>query len=147
MKQIVILLALLGSYFFSCEEEEYFDVLTFAQCENMLTDSLAIRSNLVGTWTWTERYCPCCQDSKPEKADKKVTATFNANGTTSIEENGTVIGEGEWTLQKTYIGFSLVVNNQPAVPYLRGYLSICKAFLLADESPVDGCKHLFKKIE
>ncbi|MEO7989560.1 MAG: hypothetical protein ABI663_08475 [Chryseolinea sp.] len=146
MKRILLIVAI-SCYLFSCNDnEEKLVITSFGNCSGgILTDSLSIHTQLIGTWTWTERHCPCCSDAKPTLADKYVTATFNSNSTFTVLENSTSVITGTWEVQKNLNDYVVSINKEGTGIYLNGSISICENQLLADMSPVDGCKHLFIK--
>ena len=145
IKQIIAII-ILSIYFLSCTKQHITDTIIFGACKgDILTDSLAIGAKLVGKWTWTEKYCPCCPGVKPTKATKNVIATFNTDSTFSVAENLVIINTGKWSLQKKENLFFITLTKQGTGDYLDGFITLCDNQLLADMSPLDGCKHLFIK--
>jgi|GEM_PF-3364073 len=147
--KLTSILLLISFYLFSCKNDEtQANLIAFGKCsETILTDSLSITQQLIGTWKWTDQFCPCCPNSKPTKADKGVTATFDSNGSYSVTEESATIALGEWEVTKTTNGFFVSFNGQNVSGYLEGYITICGDQLAADQTPVDGCKNLFVKID
>jgi len=147
MKHIVII-ATFCLYFFSCNQEKI-NPASFGSCNgSILTDSLSMCANFIGTWNWTERYCPCCSGAKPTKADKEVTATFNPDATFSVSEDLKIIDTGKWEVLKTSNGFALSISPLATDDfYLQGSITICDNQLVADMSFLDGCEHLFIKAD
>ncbi len=145
MKRNFVIIALITYFILSCNEEKD-DIITFRTCnEEVLTDSLTISTKLIGTWNWTERYCPCCKGVKPTVADKDVFTTFKSDSTFLISEDLKIINMGKWELKKNSESFIISISSQGTGDYLNGYITICDNQLLADNSPVDGCENLFVK--
>jgi hypothetical protein len=135
-----------GMLLFSCDKAQL-DVITFVACKDgVQKDSLGTYNRLIGTWNWVERYCPCCPGAKPAKADKKVVVVFKPDLTYSILENAVVVDTGKWELLKHENEFYISMEVPPATSYLQGSISICNKQLLSDLTPLDGCKHLFNKV-
>ena len=144
MKQILLIVAI-SCYLFSCSEETL-EIISFGKCNGgIMADSLAMHTQLIGAWTWTEISCSFSANPNPTLADKDVTATFNSNSTYSILENSAIAVQGTWEVQKSMEGYIVSIQNLSTVHYLDGSISICENQLLADSSPGDGCKYLFVK--
>ena len=127
--------------FFSCKKE--LDIESYWNCnKNQQLDSATISSKMVGSWKWTKQ---SCFESKTIKADKNVIASFNANGTFTVSENATVITQGSWTLEK--IDTDLwELDCSPTSSYLFGRILFCGEEVLFNDSGLDGCDNLFKRI-
>ncbi len=141
MKRILLIVAI-SCYLLSCSEEK-FEISNGA----VLTDSLAIHTQLIGVWTWTEMSCSFSANPNPTLADKDVTVTFNSNSTYSILENSTIVAQGTWEVLKGLDGYYISVQNLETVHYLGGGILIYENELLADASADDGCKNLFIKLK
>jgi len=134
-------------FFWACQEDDgsgRYPLNTIIDCtEAAPTDSLEITEQLVGSWFWTESFCPCCPNSQPTSADKLVTVSFQSDQTLVLKEEGETIFTGEWTIILSQFGYLISIEDPPF--YIDGYKTICDNQLLFDKSPVDGCMYLFYK--
>jgi len=150
MKLIISLIAF-GFFIISCHHEE-FDIHTFGDRRGgeIITDSLGLSTNLVGSWIWTEEHCQCCaacscvESSWTNKADQEVAATFYPDNTFSVSENGSLVITGNWSVQRDTVGFLISLANQNYYNhYFSGSVNISDNQMLADS--FSGCKQLFLK--
>jgi hypothetical protein len=139
---------------FSCKKENDIFYSFRKKCDQKATlDSLSTANLLIGTWKWTDVYCPCCKGSKPTKADKTVYLKFNSDATFIVTEDSKIIDSGKLKLrnysskndwQIDLSGYSEIFEYNR---YLRGNITICGTQLSIDDSPLDGCNNLYEKVK
>jgi len=147
MKQI-LLLAALGLFIFSCDQDDHCDGPVEAKCEeHSITDAVGIRTMIVGSWRMTELLCYCCPGVQAGKPDKEVTAVFRSDGTYFVIVEDEIISHGDWELVETAMGYEFSFGSQEMVPYLDGVISMCATEFVADLTPLDGCRHTFTRTD
>ena len=137
----VFLVLTIFTVILSCKKDSS-ENYSFGQCPNaQYLDSASTSTKLVGSWVWKKQ---ACFTSKAANADKNVIITFNANGTFTVSENGSIITAGSWKLEITDIS-SWGLNLTSPSNYLYGRIYFCEKQLLFNDSYRDGCDNLFVK--
>ncbi len=129
--------------FFACNKA--LDVHAIWQCNNSLNlDSTGISKKLVGSWKWVKQ--SCFEIGKVTSADRNIKVTFNSNATFSVQENSSVITQGNWDLKiEDNSMWGLDLNSSSI--YLHGRILFCDDRVLFAASYRDGCDNLFEKIQ
>jgi hypothetical protein len=142
LKLLATVLLLFGVLFSCAKDQEV--IRSIGDCKGgIVTDSLAMSTQLIGSWKWEEYTCSFCADQGPIKADKVVIANFGSNGYFSIIEESKTITEGQWQVLKYTSGYYIALETQGNRAYLAGTIGICNEVLIADDSPVDGPVNFF----
>src|SRR5690349_17763303 len=139
------LLYLVFSIGFLCCKKERINLQAFWDCHNALhLDSAAISSRIQGTWSWQSQHCywgPSFQ--LPGKSTK---VTFYSNHKYSVQDESHIVTEGDWQLElvdNPLYGLQL----SPPVDFLYGRILFCDDQLLLNDSYIDGCDNLFKRVK
>lgn len=145
--RLVVFLALLP--LLSCTKEsvpspynEVMDGMYSCQQANPL-DSTATFGALIGTWDWRFVRSTSWEYYESEEEYRGFELTFESDGSVLLNQNDTASIEGTWTLENSWVSFSL--STQPYIPTVFGQALLCDDHLMFYSSPMDGPDHLYQK--
>lgn len=148
-------IGIIGIFFliFSCKKEKIASKIFGKKCEQKFTlDSLSTSKLLIGSWKWIGSYSHNYKDPIIEKADKNVIITFLSDGNYSVSADSKIVDSGKLKLknygnkstwQIDLQGFSQIYEYNR---YLYGVITFCENQLSLDNTPLDGSKNLFERI-
>lgn len=106
-------------------------------------DSAATYQALVGTWQWRFVRSTSWEYYESEEEYLGYELTFGSDGNVFLNQNDTASIEGHWSLENSWVNFSL--STQPYLPTVFGQVVLCEDFLMFYSSPMDGPDHLYEK--
>jgi len=127
----------------ACKKENI-DIDKFWNCnQTQNLDTSAISSKLIGSWNWSKQ---ACGDGagKSKTADKNIKVTFRTDRTFYVNENATLLTQGNWKLVQVD-GNSWGLDLSSTSEYLYGRILFCDNQVLFNNSYRDGCDNLFAK--
>lgn len=107
-------------------------------------DSLQIMNRLPGNWQWLQRTC-FATGAQVTTADRDIRLQFQPDGKYFVRESGVVITEGNWSIRRTMDNNWTLVVSQPS-EFLYGLIYFCSTMVQFADSYVDGCDHMFGKL-
>jgi len=141
MKQVFLSFIICLSLF-SCKKRDSLHTGSPSPC-NEYEDSASISNKILGSWKLTSS---SCWNDAASPADKNIQVSFVSNGTFILQQNLSVIAQGNWKL-KSIISNQWILDLTAPSNYLSGYILFCDKRVSFADGYRDGCNNFFDKID